>query len=85
MLTFSKIFFPLSFFSLWKKSFFLNTNLETKFWIFALASRRNSPKARAAGMFFSFSKDKNACVDLSSQTGPHPRAEAGSSEVQNTL
>lgn len=36
-------------------------------------------------MFFAFSKDKNAYVGLSSQTDPYPKAEAGSSEVQNTL
>lgn len=36
-------------------------------------------------MFFAFSKDKNPYVDLNSQTDPHPKAEARSSEVQNTF
>lgn len=73
MLTFSKISFPwasylcnsLVWIQIWK----------LKFWNFTLASRRNSPKARAAGMFFAISKDKNAYVGLSS----HPK------QKRNTL
>lgn len=70
MLTFSKIFFA-------KLLFFvaLNPNLETKVWEFTLISRRKGPEARAAGVIFVLSKNKNTYMNVRSQTDLYPKAE----------
>lgn len=46
-----------------------------KFQKFTLISRRKSPEARAAGVLFVLSKDKNTCVNASAQTDLYPKAE----------